>query len=76
MILEMGQLGAAVSAMPVRRGQLGAANSTSGQFGVGLTRRRRFGGGHFDAVTGHTSETYMRKRSNERHTLKYQPDRQ
>jgi len=39
----LGQLGAADSAMPIRRDQLGAANSTSGQFGVDPTRRRRFG---------------------------------
>jgi len=36
----MGQLDAADSAMPIRRGQLGA----------GTTRRGRFGAGHFDAI--------------------------
>jgi len=36
----MGQLGAADSAMPIRRGQLGA----------GTIRRERFGAGHFDAM--------------------------
>jgi len=44
---EMGQVGGANSAMPIRRGQLGAANSTLGQFGTGSTRRRRFSAGTF-----------------------------
>jgi len=43
----MGQLGAADSARPIRRGQLGAANSATGQFGAGPTRRGRFGAGTF-----------------------------
>jgi len=43
----MGQLGAADSAPPIRRGQLGAANSATGQFGAGPTRRGRFGAGTF-----------------------------
>jgi len=36
----MGQLGAADSAPPIRRGQVGA----------GIIRHRRFGAGHFDAT--------------------------
>ena len=35
----LGLLGATDSAMPIRRGQLDAANSASGQFGAGPTRR-------------------------------------
>ena len=35
------------SAPPIRRGQLGAANSATGQFGTGPTRRGRFGAGTF-----------------------------
>jgi len=35
------------SAPPIRRGQLGAANSATGQFGAGPTRRERFGAGTF-----------------------------
>jgi len=38
-LIGLGQLGAADSAPPIRRGQLDAANSTSGQFGAGPTRR-------------------------------------
>ena len=39
-IRGMGQLGAADSAPPIRRRQVGA----------GITRHRRFGAGHFDAI--------------------------
>jgi len=38
--IGMGQLGAADSAPPIRRGKVGAAT----------TRHRRFGAGHFDAI--------------------------
>jgi len=41
-MIGMGQL-----APPIRRGQLGAANSVTGQFGAGPTRRGRFGAGTF-----------------------------
>ena len=38
------------SAPPIRRGQLGAANSATGQFGAGPTRRGRFGAGTFRRI--------------------------
>ena len=46
-VFGLGQLGAADLAPPIRRGQLGAANSATGQFGAGPTRRGRFGAGTF-----------------------------
>ena len=54
----LGLLGAAESAMPNRRGQLGAVNLALGHFGPGTTRCRRFGAGHF-AITEpyYSSET-------------------
>jgi len=53
-VVGLGQLGAADSAMHIPRGQFGATNSASGQFGAGPTRRSRIGAGTFRRSNGDT----------------------
>jgi len=49
----MGQVGAADFAMPIRRGQLGAANSALGQFSAGPTQYRTVSGQYRPLLTLH-----------------------